>query len=207
MNTFRPYRLQVNDSLDRRRLEELFLWAAGRFAEINQWALGDAVFGRNMFDDHAWEEYRFTSGLVGAYRIPTHGHLIAGCFLRVNHSEEYYEGKIGWSISVTPKTSACKQITAWPVCGTALLVGGHDSVDCDQKVKYATPVAADPAPDPSNKSLDVAASAISDAYNFTLGGLASFSGVLSSSVVGVMTYGSGIYEVTKVAIGHRKVLR
>lgn len=202
----RQHRLQEGNALDRRRLEELFFEARQRFAQITHWSIGDDVLTRQSFDDHAWEEYRFTAVLNGNYRIPTHGHLISGCFLQVNHAEEYYEGQLHWSINVHPLTAACKRIVAWPVCNGNLLVGGHDSVECEQAIKYDSQDPADPAIDPSTAT-ELAASSIDNTYDFCLGGTASFSGVAAASTLGVLVMGVGHFQVDKACIGHRKVLR
>lgn len=193
-------------ALDRRRIVESLLEAALRYSQVNQWALGDNIFLRSKFDDDAWEEYRFSPSIDGVYRTPAHGHLVSGCYLQVNHSEEYYEGVVSWSISVQPLTSACKRIVAWPVCNGSLLMGGHDAVDCDQMIMYNTQVNTDPAIDPETAE-EVAASSIDDASSFTLGGSAAFAGVASASNVGVLVVGIGNFQVTKASIGHRKVLR
>lgn len=209
----RPYFLAKGDALDRRRLQELFLWVANRLNELSPIGIKDKQFNRTNFNLNAWEEYQSDYVSQVRFLTPAMGYSLPGCAVDLTCDDSFMEGIIDWSIAIEPSSvTGSNMIMAVPtLCGIPVFAG-EDWYENDQLITYTlTPgIAVDPdatdGDDAFNLSTDDG-TVTGNPYGISLGNSVGFTGLNGRGRVGILVYSIGSFKVKACAVAVRKVLR
>lgn len=203
----RQHTLNDKDVLDRRRVQELFLEAAQRFSQISGHAIGDNQLRRTNFKMNAWLEMWAREARNLQFATPGHGFVVSDCILEIVHDDSYLEATLSWSLDVDPVGDSTKMIIAWPVLNGQMVSGAEDFAMCPQLIAYQTPIAANPAPDPSNSAHETAGSSINGNYNISLGNRGTVFLANGRSQAALLVFSIGNFLVKKSILSVVKVLR
>jgi hypothetical protein len=203
----RPHFLANGDALDRRRMEELFLYVAKRLQEIGGASIEPEQFTRHEFDIDSWEEYQANFGSSLSYIVPDMGYSIVATTIDVVSDDSFFEGVLTWSIKVeVGSAAASNMIAAVPTMDGLPLYAGEDFIEVDQLIRYNYKTNLDPAVNPAtDETLD--GSPFSNAYGLTLGNQIGFTGLNGRSRLAIVIVSIGKFKVTSCAVNLRKVLR
>lgn len=196
----RPHVLAASDPLDRRRVEELFLWSAKRFTEVAGYYIANKQIDRTFFDLDTWEEYQTTYQDEIIYLTPHFGHQAPGTGLEITNDDSYFEGELSWSCKVQVDSADCFMVMGWPVVDGQGVFGGEDWAEVDQRFKYT-------AGDTSLPDEPVTAVAFTNAGYMTLGNTCGVTGVNGRSYSGVLIASIGRCKILSAQLNLRKSLR
>lgn len=207
IGVLRRHFLNPGAALDRRRLEELFLEAARRYANVPNRAVGNGQFKRSDFSLATWEEMFGNLAVNIQFVTPDHGFLIPDSLAEVVHDDGALEAKVTWGIEVDPQTGG-NLIAAWPVLNGVPVWGGYDFNSVDQLMAYVG-VIVGPAVDPSNPGTEGAPPTGSDfrTANFGMGNEAVVVVRNGRSALGIAVFSIGKFKITRCAWTLRKVNR
>jgi hypothetical protein len=210
MRLLRPHVLADGGALDRRRLEENFLFAARLLAEIPNRALGDKQLERSNFGLATWEEFYAQRAAGLDFVVPDQGYILPDSLTPVVHDDGDFEAKITWSIDVEVRDGLA--LFAWPTVDGQALWGGMDMLIADQLVRYDLSKmtgtdALDPTTYQEKDFLD--ADSLSGTCKASLGNTCTVQGRNGRSIFGVAvtSLGSRQFRVKKSTVALRKVLR
>lgn len=204
----RRHFLSDGDALDRRRLEELFLEAAARYASVSNRAIGNGQFKREDFTLATWEEMLGNLAVDIQFITPDHGFLIPDSLAEVVHDDGTLEAKVAWGVEVDPQAGG-NLIAMWPVLNGVPVWGGLDFNSVDQLNTYVGVVPATPAVDPDNPDSLGGPPTGSDfgTFNFGLGNEATVVVSNGRSSLGIAVFSIGEFKITRCAWTLRKVNR
>jgi hypothetical protein len=203
----RPHFLANGDALDRRRMEELFLYASKRLNEIGGQSIQPKQFTRASFDIDSWEEYQANFGSSLSFIVPDMGYAIVATTIDVTSDDSFFEGVLTWSIKVeVGSAAASNMIMAVPTLDGMPLYAGEDFIEVDQLVRYNYKTNLDPALDPATE-VPLDGAPFSNSYGLTLGNQIGFVGLNGRGRLSVVVVSIGKFKVTSCAVNLRKVLR
>jgi hypothetical protein len=203
----RPHFLSSGDALDRRRVQELFLYAANLLNELSGTGIKNAQFTRTNFNMDTWEEYQSDYDTNMRFITPEMGYALPAAALDVQCDDSFFDGMLSWSIAVEVGSAlASNMVMAIPtLCGIPLY-GGEDWQEVDQLISYTLGDPADPAINPDEIEGDDASS-MDASYGLSLGNSVGFTGLNGRGRAGILIYSLGKFKVKACSITCRKVLR
>lgn len=104
-----------DQTLNRRHLEELFLEAAGRVANVTRWAIGDLVLERSNFEEKSFQDMYFNYGHTLGFKLPEYNQVVPYTNVDFKVAGGYFEASIQWSLEALVTGSNCYFIAGWPV--------------------------------------------------------------------------------------------
>ena len=203
----RPHFLTSGDALDRRRIQELFLFVANQLNELSGIGIKNSQFTRANFNMDTWEEYQSDYDTNMGFITPEMGYALPAAALDVKCDDSFFEGVLSWSIAVEVGSAlASNMVMAVPtLCGIPLY-GGEDWQQVDQLIKYTMLGAFQPCVNPDEVEGDDAGT-MSTSYGLSLGNSVGFTGLNGRGRAGILIYSLGKFKVKAASITCRKVLR
>ena len=200
----RPHRLNEGDALNRRRIEENFLFLSQRINSPDGTMLGDRALGRADFETHTWSEF-FCSHAQGMnFSAKEHRYLVSDSLKYVEINDGSFEGRFTWSMDVELKGDG-HFIMAYPVVDGQPVYGGADifMMDtlfyCDgDETDNFIPGAAALEPSTIEKAASIGGILILIYNRATLGGVCTVVGGNGRYPIGLMVFSIGDFRVKKV---------
>lgn len=132
----RPIQLKPGMALNRRDIEELFLWASRRSAQLDGDAMALKQVGRQNHEEWAVEEFYFDFRDDGLELVHGKwGSPIRGVKIDIDTIDSFSAAEIAWSVRAKPsESSGAGWLVGWPVIngravwgaiGAALPTRGH----------------------------------------------------------------------------------
>lgn len=123
----RIHRLASGGALNRRMLNELFLQASRRAAQIHGGNIADKQLDRDSFFQHTFEEYYFDYAHDKFYNLQVEGpspYPLVGLEFAVD--DHFTTAEVAWSVECQPMNDECTMVIGWPVIDGQALYSGMD---------------------------------------------------------------------------------
>ena len=133
----RLHKIQPGDALDRRRLDELFAWAAQRLNQIDKRSIANDQIGRNRFVGPSFVEMWYAKEGGLNYEVPGNPQLVPGTSVPVRNDDSYVFGELTYSVEAEAMTASCIRIVSWPVFASKALWSGECYLSNGDEKRYS----------------------------------------------------------------------
>ena len=201
----RPHQLSAGSALDRRHLEENFLFFAQRINSLDEMALGDATLRRSDVDSSAWMEL-FPPHAEGLnHATDKHAYLVSDTLRTLECHDGNFEATYTWTLDIEPIEG--KQIWAYPVIDGQPVWGGADYAsvgsvivltDLNMGAGGTAVIPADEERAPWNFETDL---------HISLGNRCTVVGGNGKAPIGVMVYSIGSFKIKAATASLKMVPR
>jgi hypothetical protein len=195
----RQHRFFEKDALDLRKIREAFYDTASRFRELYPEAFCDLAFDITRFESDAFEEMYGQFRTDIKYKTPQFsGLLIPASNFNLADDDAWLEAEVTWSISIKAASTSASWVAGWVVVGSQSLWNTLDFRQSDNPRYYT----GGHGP-PSIRSGDV----FPNGELFSMGNIGCVVTINGHHPVGVMVLSEDDFEVDKIHVDIRKVLK
>lgn len=193
----RPHHLTEGSALDRRRIAELFYWAAKRLSAVDPNMISSNVITRDLLEESALEEMYFGDVTGVTYKTPDWTGFVLG--ITIQNDDNDNELAIDYSVVIEAEDTDCMWAYSAAIAGGKVLHESGHLLHVDQEFCYISPDEP-PTTTPSGLS-------ITQNDKTTMSGTATFSGESGTQHVGVLIIADKSFSVTRCSCSARRIVR